>query len=145
METLNKNIKVNTQDKMEKWQEMLFKSWQEERAKSQLTLGGMIEKLKSFNSDCLIRKLHSPHSYRGHYDDLAFEIDENGCMTIKELLNVVTGCLWQVFYGWKGGEFLMHEGTPIWIAEIGDCGVRIIDIRLDGDLLSFERKEPDDE
>lgn len=45
---------------------------QRERARTQLTLGGLIDELEQRGTE-LVAGLGSPHSFRGHYDDLAFE------------------------------------------------------------------------
>lgn len=36
------------------------------------------------------------------------------------------------FEGYKGGDFIMNGSTPLWIAEHGSCGVKIIAINPDG-------------
>ena len=100
---------------------------QKERAKTQMTLGGLIEMLESMPAKIKMDGLDHPHSYRGYYSDLAFEKVEKK-RTVKDTLEMVRGCLGERFQGWKGGDFYMNKGTPIFVAFEGSCGDRIIDI-----------------
>ena len=47
--------------------------WQRERAETQMTLGKMIDILETMDANTQIDGIDHPHSYRGYYDDLAFE------------------------------------------------------------------------
>lgn len=44
-----------------------------ERVETQLTVEKLIEKLVSLNPVVKVDGLHAPHSYRGYYEDLAFQ------------------------------------------------------------------------
>lgn len=59
-----------------------------------------------------------PHSYRGYYEQLAFEPRRN--ITIGEMLTEARFALGATFGGWKGGEYTMGEYTDCWIATEGD-------------------------
>lgn len=61
-----------------------------------------------------------PHSYRGYYDNVAFELAEN--TTVESMLFQIETALSCFFGGWKGGEYKYKEDTPCWIAEIGCTG-----------------------
>jgi len=66
---------------------------------------------------------HNPHSYRGYYEDLAFEpIEET---TFGNMLEAAQSAYGSTYIGWKGGEFTMNECTTCWIAyqghSEGDC------------------------
>lgn len=65
----------------------------------------------------------APHSYRGFYDELAFEVNDRACTT--EMLNDATRSLGRVFDGYKGGEFRMKGFTDCWIAEYGNHGAKM--------------------
>jgi hypothetical protein len=39
------------------------------------------------------------------------------------------------FIGYKGGEFLMGENTPVWISSYGNCGDRLLELRAEGEIL----------
>jgi hypothetical protein len=75
-----------------------------------------------------------PHSYRGHYADLAFR---GSCdpISVEEFLEVCENALGATFEGYKGGDFVMDERTPLWCAEWGDIGRAIIDTREAGGAL----------
>lgn len=89
------------------------------RAKSQVTLGLMIEFLEKFPGDTLVSGLGTFHSYRGYYSDLAFDpINEN--RTAGDLLAQCKDAVGRKFEGWKGGEFLMSKDTPLWVAKEGE-------------------------
>jgi len=117
----------------------LSKGWRAERSLSQMTLGRFIKELESLPKDKEIENICDPHSYRGYYSDLSFERKE-GTQTVEELLNICKQCLGETFTGYKGGEFYMDEHTPLWIAEYGNCGDKIMNI-IDGTILIIETKE----
>lgn len=99
------------------------------RAQYHVTLKKLILALTHtpFNDDVFVfiegtkNGIGNPHSYRGYYSDLAFEISTEP-KTLSKTLEMVTGCLECCFGGWKGGEFIMKENTPLWIAEQGCSG-----------------------
>ena len=55
--------------------------------------------------------LGNPHSWRGSYDELAFEPVDN--TTIGEMLECANQCIGKVFEGWKGGTYAMDGATEI--------------------------------
>lgn len=71
----------------------------------------------------------NPHSFRGYYDALAFEVlDETG--TIGEMVDLVQSCLGKTFEGYKGGNFKMQEFTDVWLANCGSGGGQKIGLLL---------------
>lgn len=101
-----------------------------------MTLGRFISELEKLPQDKEIENVYSPHSYRGFYSDLALE-NGGGTRTVAGLVEQLKNeCLGQTFSGYKGGDFYMDENTPMWIAEYGSCGVKIISIE-DGEILSL--------
>jgi hypothetical protein len=62
----------------------------------------------------------NPHSYRGFYEQLAFEPAEN--VRVGDMLADAKRALGTVYEGWKGGDFLMDEYTECWLAEEGHGG-----------------------
>jgi hypothetical protein len=62
----------------------------------------------------------SPHSYRGYYQDLAFEPASN--TTVGAMLTAAKDSLGRTFTGYKGGDYTMSEYTDIWLAEWGSTG-----------------------
>lgn len=122
----------------------LKKEWRLKRAESQMTLGKLISELEKVPSYRLIENIGEPHSYRGYYEDLAFE-KEVGNRTVESLLSELKGvCLHNTFEGYKGGYFYMDIQTPLWIADYGSSGVEIVDIHDDGTTILFITKKDDD-
>lgn len=80
-----------------------------------LGLGGIISFLeKQDPMHYLPLGWHNPHSYRGYYEDLAFEPKWN--MDVGELLGITKSALGQTYEGYKGGDFVMNEHTTCWIS-----------------------------
>jgi len=61
-----------------------------------------------------------PMSYRGSYDQLAFEPAEN--VTVASMLVHAKSALGTTFGGYKGGEYTMHEDTYCYIDHYGESG-----------------------
>lgn len=88
--------------------------------KSHLNLKRLIRLLEPLERTPVIN-LTNPHSYRGYYDDLAFELGE-GCMCSKDLLSLCKSLIGKKFEGYRGGTYKMKRGTLLWVANYGDCG-----------------------
>jgi hypothetical protein len=101
-----------------------------------LTLGELIDKLESldtlpdddrevvFDFEYLFPTYFS--SWRGNYDELAlgFSSHEEGdkAKTILEFKAMCKGTVGETFHGYKGGDFVMDESTPIWVANYKNSG-----------------------
>lgn len=87
-----------------------------------LDLGELIGTLGSQDpAKVLAFGFDSPHSYRGNYWNLAFEIATN--ITVGEMLEAARSALGRTFTGWKGGEFTMTEHADVYLVwEEGECG-----------------------
>lgn len=84
-------------------------------------LAELIETLESYNPETVVKEgFNSPHSYRGYYDELAFEPARN--VTIGEMLAAAKEADGATYQGYKGGEFTMGGFTNTHIANYGDCG-----------------------
>jgi len=59
-------------------------------------------------------------SYRGYYSDLAFRPSKK-IKTVKNVLDICMVVFNKSLIGYKGGDFLMDEKTPLWISEYGEC------------------------
>lgn len=112
--------------------------WQKARAETQMTLGGLIEALAQMPGDTQVAALCHAHSYRGYYEDIAFDCEENATRPAAELLAECREAMGRVFTGYKGGHYMMGETTPVWIAEYGSCGERLIAIGDDGTTTTEE-------
>jgi len=86
-----------------------------------MTLGELIYVLERANPAKKVpHGFRNPHSYRGYYEQLAFE--PCGETTVGEMLKAAKGALGQTFQGYKGGDFRMDQHTDVWIARYGECG-----------------------
>ena len=111
--------------------------WQHERAETQMTLGKMIGFLESLPVGARVANLCKAHSYRGYYCDLAFEVGD-GDRLATDLLADCKAAMGKVFLGYKGGDFVMGELTPVWVASYGSCGVKLMALNLDGTIETAE-------
>ena len=111
----------------------LSAAWQKERSESQMTLGKVIKILETMPEDMKIRGLGELDSYRGYYSDLAFEPTEKS-RPVFEILADCRSAMGRVFQGYKGGDFMMGETTPMWVAHYGSCGKKLITINHDGTI-----------
>lgn len=121
----------NLQAMIEGWSQ----HWQKERAETQMTLGQLIEELEAEPGEREVIGFGQPHSYRGFYTDLSFEPVESK-LTASELLRVAQSCMGRVFEGYKGGDFLMGENTPLWMAEYGSTGPRLMALNTEGECIT---------
>lgn len=66
------------------------------------------------------------HSWRGSYDELSIGLTRSpyqaDYVTVENWLPILKAAVGQSFTGWKGGEFVMTEDTPVWVAEWGTSG-----------------------
>lgn len=106
-----------------------------------LRLGTLISKLEKEPQDNYLRYdfwsfVPDPSeigSYRGYYSDLALGYQEYVDVYVKDVLASLKEALGKTYQGYKGGEFLMDEDTPVWVGTYGhawDTG--IVDVVRDG-------------
>jgi len=113
----------------------LGKGWRAERSLSQLTLGQLIEKLEKLDGRKEIVGIGYAMSYRGYYSDLAFEPGDE-VRTVGDLLGDCTSALGSTFTGYKGGDYVMDEHTPLWISAYGCCGDKLMGLNLSVDPIT---------
>lgn len=105
-----------------------------------MTLGELIERLSREDATQAVpRGWTHPHSYRGYYEQLAFE--PCGESTVGGLLDVAKSALGQTYTGYKGGNYEMGEYTDVWLADYGSTGDEITDAMLDAMLSAGELAE----
>ncbi len=119
----------------------LMKNERIKRSQTQMTIKSLVDKLKTYKDDQLIQRIDDPHSYRGYYSDLSLE-DKGGTMQVHELIRCLVLCLNETFEGYKGGDFIMGEDTPLWIADYSTTGVKIVGIK-EGEVLTFVTETDD--
>lgn len=89
----------------------------------QVTLGELIEWVENHKDSPSIG-LGQPHSYRGYYEDLAVTFQP--WKEKAELVEELRAALNAVQYGWKGGEYMMKQSTPVWaVMGKGQTGVAV--------------------
>lgn len=119
------------------------------RTNYHVTLGRLIRLLESAPADMTIAfsgggHPAEPHSYRGYYGDLAFEATGDA-VTASSFLAICKSALGKTFQGYKGGDYVMGERTPLWQANYGNCGDAIVGAKIVGDQLVLETRDMDGE
>lgn len=85
-----------------------------------MELGELIERLEIEEPEKIIKfGFHNPHSYRGYYDQVAFEPSHN--IKIADMLQCAKSALGNTYTGWKGLEFTMDSHTNCNLSERGEC------------------------
>lgn len=86
-----------------------------------MTLGHLITLLEKIPFDLKVKKgFENPHSWRGAYDELAFEPVDN--TTIGEMLSEAKKALNNTYAGYKGDNFTVNEWTDVHIDFYGSSG-----------------------
>lgn len=97
-----------------------------------LTLADVIDRLAAEPDQARVVPVgfHNPHSYRGFYDELAFEVTEN--ITVADMLAAARSADGTTYQGWKGGDFTMELYTHCHlVSEAGCCGESLGAVLLD--------------
>ena len=102
-----------------------------EKAESgQLNLGELISRLNKEPLDKIVpRGFGNAYSYRGYYEQLAFEPEAN--VLVKTILAEAMKAKGERFRGHKGGAYCMDNETLVWLAEEGTCGEKITSALLE--------------
>lgn len=86
-----------------------------------MTLSELIEALNAEDPTRTVpRGFAEPHSYRGFYQDVAFEPADD--VTICSMLTCARDALGTTYEGYKGGEYTMRDDTYCWISWHGTTG-----------------------
>jgi hypothetical protein len=105
-----------------------------------MNLGELIEFLRRASPGQRVANgFGGPRSYRGYYEDVAFEPAEN--VTLGSMLAHAETALGATFTGYKGGEFTMNESTDTWVAERGNTGDMVTERWLEAEIALAESKE----
>jgi hypothetical protein len=104
----------------------------------QMTLGSIIDVLKRKNPETCVMfdfvhfQPKGVHSYRGYYEQLAIGYEVGSSAKVGDLLKQLEDANGKKFYGYKGGTYLMHRDTPVWVANHNESGgTAIVDVRDD--------------
>lgn len=101
-----------------------------------MNLKKLIEILETCDHTKTVQGFGKPHSYRGDYDELAFEPMET---TIGEMLDCANFAVGESFTGYKGGTFEMDDNTMVYLAYYGCTGQEITNTVL-ADMIWGESK-----
>ena len=109
------------------------------RSQYHVTLGGLITMLQSLEPSAKVwlddgSAPGQLMSYRGYYADLAFSRTyadlafsrTSEAITVDQMLTTCQAALGQSFEGYKGGDYVMGEDTPLWMANWGMTGLAIV-------------------
>lgn len=106
-----------------------------------MTLGEMIHRLEQESRQLVLPYgISHPHSYRGYYERLAFEVDRDVPRYVGEWIDLARSCIGQTYQGWKGGEYTMAENSLVYVANEGDCGEPITRLWVDA-LIELAKVE----
>lgn len=118
----------------------------------QLTLGKLISKIEPIvaNQKAIIKKYDKEafvqydfeylfpteiDSWRGSYNELALNYTSEDIkpkakpFTVTKFLKMLKDTIGKEFTGYKGGEYIMEEDTPIWVANYGNSGnTAVVDV-----------------
>lgn len=106
-----------------------------------MSLGELIEALEAVDPKLVCRKgFRNPHSYRGYYEQLAFEPAAN--VPVGEMLACARSAVNATYQGWKGGDYTMMMHTDCWIDVRGTGNGELIGPMLLGYILTDTVEPP---
>jgi len=119
-------MKVSSEMDIQAFINAISEAGDRERSNYHLTLGKLIQGLEVAEPNAKVvfdvgGSPCEPNSYRGYYSDLAFATTEDD-VSVAELLEMAKESLGKEFTGYKGGEYVMTETTPLWKSEYGTSG-----------------------
>lgn len=87
-----------------------------------MNLCKLLEILHQCEANKEVEGFGNPHSYRGYYDQLAFEPMTT---TIKAMIISCEEAVGETYRGYKGGHFTMGFDTEVYLAYEGGTGQEI--------------------
>jgi len=100
---------------------------EEMKTSPQLTLGKLIERIEAIedrSKPVVFDEVYHPSdidSWRGSYCELALTYETGeGKLSTADFIALLKRTVGATLYGYKGGEFLMIEDTPVWVANYGE-------------------------
>lgn len=108
------------------------KALRDARKPYHLSLGALRDTAELFGNAVFIIAeegvgITNEHSYRGYYDDLAFERSSEPTSAV-EVLAMCERALSETYGGYKGGDFTYGPDTPLWLAAYGCTGEAIVEV-----------------
>lgn len=123
-------------------------SMRDVRSDYHLTLGKLVKMLELADPNVVVAFSSGSYpgeemSYRGYYSDLSFDSQKKP-KKAGDLLAQCKQALGKEYTGYKGGEFLMDDKTPLWKSEYGTCGEAIVGFDAkDNQLMLICKPEED--
>lgn len=65
-------------------------------------------------------------SYRGYYEQLAVGFSHEEGNTVRKFLDECRAAVGKVFTGYKGGDYVMRENTPIWVSNYSETSNTVV-------------------
>ena len=103
-----------------------------------MTLKDLIERLEKEPNKFLKLGFTHAHSWRGSYENLAFEPCEGA--KVSDMLYEAKNAIGKTFQGWKGGDFKMEESAEVYLSDEGTAG-SYCDDGLSPRLLEYMLKD----
>jgi hypothetical protein len=108
----------------------------------EIQLGAVIKQLKKLPKETVFMYgFHEPHSYRGYYEQVAFE--PLNIATAEALLMSCEAAMEGVYIGWKGGEYTYDCSSVFNIAHKGTTSPRSTYTLFLAELMGY-MKVPED-
>lgn len=118
----------------------------------QMTLGDLINAIESLNRQSPNGQEKTVHfdfayffpsgisSWRGAYEELALTYSNSGeALTVSKFIQLLKDAVGQTFTGYKGGEFVMTESTPVWVSNPSEaCHTAVFGVRDAGWVIVIE-------
>jgi hypothetical protein len=114
-----------------------------------MRLGQLIDSLASCNQSLPVHLADGNAawgfmSYRGYYEDLAIS-PRSDAKIVADVLAEARAALGEAFEGYKGGDYPMHKGSLLWVAEYGNSGGNmLVGVRQEADRVILETELHDD-
>ncbi|MBO9428230.1 hypothetical protein [Sulfitobacter sp. R18_1] len=126
-----------------------------------LNLGELVEKAKEVASEVKAQNSKADpsvyfdnetypgdlHTWRCCYSNLAISPVPSGKgKPLSEFIEMLQDAIGTEFVGYKGGDYMMNENTPVWVADRNSAdSVAILDVTLEGDQVTITTKDLDEE
>jgi|AntDeeMinimDraft_5_1070356.scaffolds.fasta_scaffold02255_7 hypothetical protein len=119
----------------------------EAEARGQYNLDLLKKELEKYDNDKYIEfdvggsPIH-PHSYRGFYEQLAFEPNDEEEQKVGDFIDALSSTNGQIFSGYKGGKYTMHEDTMVWAAQYGVAsGLAVVGVKKEDEKIIIKTKD----
>jgi hypothetical protein len=70
-------------------------------------------------------------SYRGYYEQITLTQGEEP-KRVRDVLRAAQQAVGATMTGYKGGDYVMNEHTPLWASDYGDTGTALTDVAYEG-------------